>query len=241
MMDYNWEFGFLLKFVPALLKGLWVTIYVSFFSIVLGTVVGIAVGVGRKLPIWPIRIFSAIYINLFLAFPVLVLLIWLYYCLPVLTGISFSSTVTTVIALTLSLAGFVGDIIRGGIEAIPRGQEESALTLGLSRWQVMRRIILPQAIRIMMPPILGQYITCIKLSALASVIAVYELLHTATNIITQTYKPLETYTIVALLYLALIWPLVRVMRRFEVRTLSVAEASIQGKTLREYFQWFRNA
>lgn len=240
-MNYKWDFHFLTAFIPALIKGLGVTLYVSLLSIIVGTIIGIAVAVGRRSQVLPLRIFSSIYINLFLAFPVLVLLIWLYYCLPVLAGISISSTTTTIVALSLSLGGFIGDIVRGGIDSIPRGQAEAALTLGLSRWQTMRRIVLPQAVRIMVPPILGQYITCVKLSSLASVIAVYELLHTANNIISQTYKPLETYTAVAILYLLMIWPLVRLMRFFEIRTLSAFNIGYRSTTLKDYFIWFRNA
>ncbi len=240
-MDYQWNFLFLLDFIPAFIRGLWVTIYVSIISIAGGSIVGIIVAVGRKSPITIIRGISAIYINLFLAFPVLVLLIWLYYCLPVLINVRISPTWTIILALTLSLGGFIGDIVRGGIDSIHKGQQESALTLGLTRWQTTKRILLPQAIRIMVPPILGQYITCIKLSALASIIAVYELLHTANNIISQTYKPLETYTIVAVLYLIIIWPLVRIMRLFEVRSLGSIEAGQQIKTMDKYLQWFRNA
>lgn len=230
-----------MDYLPALAKGLWVTIYISGASIFGGTTLGLFVAIATKSSLRPIRILGLVYINLFLAFPVLVLLIWIYYCVPVLTGVRINSAWTAILALTLSLAGFVGDILRGGIDAVPKGQIESAITLGLTWPRIMRRIILPQAIRIMVPPILGQYITCVKLSALASVIAVYELLHVANNIISRTFQPLETYTVVAILYLMLIWPFVRFMRRFEVRSTAALESTRQTSARRDFFKWFRNA
>lgn len=240
-MNYSWDFAVLLSFIPAFLRGLWVTLYVSAASIAGGSVLGIIIAVLTRSHYRLLRSISTLYINLFLAFPVLVLLIWLYFCLPVFTGIAISSELTAILALTLSLAGFVGDILRGGIDSIPKGQSETARVLGLTRWQTMRRIVLPQAIKVMIPPILGQYITCIKLSALASVIAVYELVHTANNINSQTYKPLETYTFVAVLYLILILPLVQVMRFFERRSIKGIELERGVDTIRKFLLWFRGA
>jgi len=240
-MTYHWDFNFILSFIPALGKGLWVTVYISLISIILGSLLGVLVALARKSQHYLIRGLSAIYINLFLAFPVLVLMVWLYYCLPVIIPVRLSATWTAILALSLSLAGFVGDIIRGGMDSLPKGQLESALILGISKRDAMRRIILPQAVRIMIPPILGQYITCMKLSALASIISVYEILHTANNIIMHSYRPLETYTVVSMLYILIVWPLVRLMRYLEKQCLRVENNKYEADKLMRFFQWFRSA
>ena len=241
-MDYKWDFRFIIHFLPALGHGLLVTIYVSLVAILFGTVVGVSLAVMKRSQNRFVSSLSELYIKLFLAFPVLVLIIWLYYCLPVLLKVHLSSTWTAIIALTLSLGGFIGDIVRAGIDAVPKGQIECAYSLGLSYNRTMYRIVLPQAIKMMIPPILGQYITCIKLSSLASIIAVYELLHTANNIISTTYKPLEMYTITAALYIIIILPMVYVMRYFEMRTLGFQERSKNFTVTKLFFlKWFRNA
>jgi polar amino acid transport system permease protein len=240
-MNYVWDFNIISLFIPAFLKGLWVTFYVSIYSIIFGSILGVIIAVWSRSRIWILRVISNAYIYLFLAFPVLVLLVWIYFCLPVFLGVSINSEWTAVIALALSLSGFIGDIVRGGIDSIPKGQVESAITLGLSHFQIMKDIILPQAIRIMVAPILGQYITCIKLSALASVIAVYELLHTANNIISNTYRPLEIYTFIAILYLIFILPLVLFMRLFENRSVRATEAIRKVLTMVDFRKWFPSA
>ena len=241
-VSYEWDFRFLLDFIPALMKGLWVTLYISIVSIAFGSALGIVLALTRKSRFRVFQAVAAVYINLFLALPVLVLMIWLYYCLPVLTPFRLSSPATAILALSLSLAGFVGDIVRGGMDSLPKGQLESALILGIPRGVAMRRIILPQAVRMMIPAILGQYITCMKLSSLASVIAVYELVHTATAINFQAYKPLETYTAIAVLYFLLVWPMVRIMRYFENKCLQKQyRLDAPGKILPKFFQWFQGA
>ena len=139
--------------------------------------------------------------------PLLVVLIWLYYVLPSV-GIIISGFWAAFIGLSFNLAAYISETIRAGIESIPKGQAESAIALGYSKSLLMRKIILPQAFKRMLPNIMNLYINQIKLSALASVIAVNELLHMGNIIISATYRPLEVYTAVAVMYLIIIMPLV---------------------------------
>ena len=118
------------------------------------------------------------------------------------------------------LGAFVAETIRGGIEAMPSGYLESARALGMSHWQSMKRIIIPHTLRDTMPSLMNLYITLLKLSSLLSVIAVPELLHSANNIISQTYRPLEIYTSIAVIYLLVIIPLSLLSRRLETGTLA---------------------
>jgi polar amino acid transport system permease protein len=158
-----------------------------------------------------------VFIELFRAFPVLVLLIWFHYVFPAVTGIRLGAFVSAVISLSLNLAAVVGDIVRGGIQSVQKGQTEAAYALGMSGWQVARRITLPITIRTLMPSLVSQYINVLKLSALASVIGVPEILHSASLCINQTYRPLEFYTFVALAFLLIILPCTWLARRLEFK------------------------
>ena len=135
--------------------------------------------------------------------------------MPPLFGIHISAFFTALIGLSLNLGAFSAEIFRVGIISIPKGQRESSIALGLSKYQTMKDIILPQAKRVIIPPLTGRYIETIKLTSLASVIAVDELLHSGQNLISVSYRPLEVYTIIALLYLAIIVPLTLILKKLE--------------------------
>jgi polar amino acid transport system permease protein len=192
------------------------TIWISLGSIALGTILGVLVGV---LSLTPWRILSGlakIFIEFFLALPSLVLLVWLYYSLPLLIpGVLLNGESCAILGLSLSLAAFVADIIRGGINTIPPGEIEVAYCTGMTRLQTIRYILIPQVFQKSWLPLMGQYITTYKFSTLASIIAVPEILHTANAIIAQTYRPIEIYTTVAVLFLVTIVPLNLTLRRFQ--------------------------
>ncbi len=159
-----------------------------------------------------------VYIEVFFAIPVLVLLVWIYYCLPLLLPVKPTAFQTAWACLTLSLSAFVAEIVRAGVSSVPQGEVEAARVLGLTPWQTFRLIILPQAFRRMLPALLGQYITAIKLSSLASIISVTEIVYQTQLAIATTYRPLELYTAAALAYMTIILPLSLLMKRFESRT-----------------------
>ena len=196
------------------IDGALLTLLITLWSIILGTGGGFLLTLGRTSKMWWLAVPSAVIIEVLLALPVLVLMIGIYYCGPVI-GLKLSGMATAVLALALSLSAFVEEIFRAALSAIPRGQVEAARALGMSQVQASIKIVIPQALRIITPPLLGQYIGCLKLSSLASVIAVYELMHSAENLITSTYRPLEVYTALAVMYLILILPLSLITRRFE--------------------------
>ncbi len=212
---YDWDFNIVFQHKEVFLSGAIITLEITFYAIIFGTLLGAVLGVAKKSKSPYIRIPANIYIELFLALPILVLLIWIYYCGPLLFGLNLSGFWTAVLALSLSLSAFVAEIVRSGLISVPIGQIESARGLGLSSFQTITRIVLPQAIKVMTPPLLSMYISTLKMSSLASVIAVYELLHSAQNLILSSYRPLEVYTAVAISYLILILPLTLLTRRFE--------------------------
>ncbi len=203
---YVWQWGVLAQYSSVFLQGAFVTIALTLLTIVAGSVLGLLIALARRSSIVLLPQLSRIYIELFRGLPILVLLIWIFYVVPLLTGILLPPFIAAAISLILNLSAYIAETMRGGIESIPRNQYESGLTLGLRPLQVMRLIVLPQALRTVLPSLLGLYIETLKNSSLASVIAVNELLHRSNEIISTTYRPLEVYTAVALMYLAIIIP-----------------------------------
>jgi polar amino acid transport system permease protein len=212
---YDWDFNAIQSYIWPLMRGMITTLWISGVSVIFGSALGILLVASRKSSIKLLRYPVVIFIEIFLAMPVLVLLIWAYYCLPLILHIKFSAITTAIIVFSCSLSAFVAETMRSGFEAIPRGQIEAALSLKLSRVQTYLYIVLPQAFRLMLPALLTQYLTCFKLSTLASVIAVYEIMHTADNVVSRTYRPLEVYTIVALIFVLVVLPINLLIRKLE--------------------------
>jgi polar amino acid transport system permease protein len=212
----DWDFTVVWRNLPAFGRALTLTLWITAASILIGTVLGILLGVGSLMrPRW-IRWPARFAVELLLALPVLVIIIWMYYALPLVNPVlTISGLLAAILGLGVSLAGFVAEIVRAGINAVPSGQLEVAYCTGMTRAQTLMHILLPQALRRMWPPLVGQYITCYKMSTLASVIAVQELLHTGSNIIAQTYRPMETYTAIAAIFLLTLWPMNYLARRVE--------------------------
>jgi polar amino acid transport system permease protein len=171
-----------------------------------------------------VRIATIWFIDLIRAIPLLLLILAFYYGIPSLlhstvgTGMprpGVSATETVILAMALNLAAFVGDLVRNSAASVSTGSILAAQTLGLSPWQTWRRIILPEVMRDIFPGLGLLYITMLKLSTLASVVAVYEVLHTADGIIQETYRPLELYVAVCALFAVVVMPLGAIGRRLE--------------------------
>jgi len=206
MYTWNWEIIALYKNV--FIEGALITLWLTLLAVILGTIVGIFFAFFKRSRNYLLSIFAKIYIEFFRALPILVLLIWIFYVVPILFNWRLSAFTTALIALSLSLSAFVAETIRAGIESISKEQLESGLSLGMSYWQTMFKIILPQTIRNVTPNLLGLYINILKNSSLASIIAVNEILHRSNILISQTFRPLEIYTTVAIVYLMIIIPLI---------------------------------
>jgi len=203
---YQWDWNVIGQYRYVFLQGALVTLWLTLLVVVFGTMLGVLVGLVRRSKAPLIPAIAKIYIELFRAFPILVLLIWFYYVAPIILGIQFSPFITAVIALSISLSAFVAETFRAAVESIPKNQFESGITLGLSQMQTMSYIILPQALKNMLPNLLGLYVEQLKNTSLASVIAVGEILHQASAISSTTYRPLEIYSVVAVIYLVLVIP-----------------------------------
>ena len=210
---FNWDV-FLSSF-PLLLSGLKVTVLLGIVSIIAGLVLGLFIALVRIYAVRPASIAAKIYIDVFRSIPLLVLLIVVYYALP-FVGLNLSPFMSAVAALTLVSGAYTAEIFRAGIEAIPRGQFEASKALGLRYRHMMSDIILPQAIRIVIPPLTNNCINVMKDTALASVVAMPDLLKQATQ--AQALEANPTPLIVAaLMYLAILLPAVLLVGRLERR------------------------
>ena len=166
-----------------------------------------------------IRWSAVVYTDLFRAFPPLVLLLFVAFGLPFL-GILLAPIASVSIAFLLNTSSYYGEILRTGIESIPRGQTEAARSTGLTRWQTLRHVVIPQAVRNMTPDLISNTLEVAKITSIASVVALPELLYAARQVQSVTYN--ATPVIAAgLIYLVLLWPLVRLLSRYERQAVSI--------------------
>ncbi len=218
LIDTFFNASVFIETLPLLWTGLLVTIELGLVSILLGLVFGLALALLRLFGPRFLQILSRLYIDLFRSIPLLVLLIVIYYALP-FVGIRLSPFAAATSALSLVSGAYTAEIFRAGIEAVPRGQFEASMALGLSWRQMMVDIILPQAVKVVIPPLTNNCINVVKDTALASVVAMPDLLKQATQAQALAANPTPLIS-AALIYVAILWPLVLLVSRFE-RTMKV--------------------
>jgi polar amino acid transport system permease protein len=216
-MPYHWSFGFLLRYLPLLWSGVLYTLAYTVGTIALGLLAGLLLGLARLSPSRLLNIPLVGLIEVFRCTPLLVQIIWFYYALPVILGIQIPAAVAATLVLSLYTGAFYAEIFRGGIVSIERGQWDAARALGLRPWAMMRKVVLPQAVRRMVPPFMNQSITQLKNTSLVSTIAVPDLLYNGQMITADTYRPLEVYTVVALIYFVILFPATRLVQEYERR------------------------
>ena len=200
-----------------LISGLYNTVLLSVTAIVISTVIGLLVALPGLSKNRYLRGFNRTYVELVRAVPILVLILWVYYGLPQVTGLTISVFWAGVIALALSDSAFEAEIFRAGIQSIDKGQYEASHTVSLNYVDTMRFVILPQAIRRILPALGNQLVYMLKMSSLVSVIGMQELTRKANELVVTEYRPLEIYTILLLEYLALILVVSYFVRRIENR------------------------
>jgi His/Glu/Gln/Arg/opine family amino acid ABC transporter permease subunit len=198
-----------------LLGGLWPTISVSAAALALSVPVGAIIGIAGANKHRGLQVFNRSYVEIVRAVPGLVLVLWVYYGLPVVFGLQFGIFAAGVLALGLSDSAFQAEIFRAGIQSIPAGQLDGARSLGLSRLQVMRFVILPQAVRNILPALGNQFVYMLKMSSILSIIGFPELTRRSNELVVTEYRPLEIYSFLVLEYLVLILVASWLMRRLE--------------------------
>jgi polar amino acid transport system permease protein len=200
-----------------LLDGLGVTLLLSIVTVVCSLVAGSLIALLRIYgPAW-LRVALTFYIDTMRAIPVLVVLVWIYFALPIATGLSLPSFWAAAFALSVHIAAYVAEIVRAGIESVRSGQIRAGLALGMSRAQVVQKIILPQAL-IRMLPAFGSIISItIKDTAIASVIAVPELMKRSETVAGQSFRPIEIFTVAMIVYFLILFPTTRLIDVFYKR------------------------
>ena len=187
-----------------LLSGLTTTIYISVVSIVLSAIIGFIVAIPSLAKNKFLTYINIAYVEIVRAIPLLVLILWIYYGLPIMTGISFSPFVSGIIALAISESAFQAEIFRAGINSIKKSQWEAGSSLGLTFFKRLRLVIFPQAIKNILPALGNQFVYVLKMSSLVSIIGIGDLTRKANELVVSTYRPLEIYTFLILEYLILI-------------------------------------
>lgn len=223
MEGYRFRFDVVWANLPFLLDGLGLTLLISALSLVASAVLGLGVAMLRLSRVRGLGFVAASYCELFRDTPVLVQLFWVYYVIPIVLDIRISAFTAAVIGLSLNSSAVLAEVYRAGIQSVARGQLEAARVLGLRPWQTMRRIVLPQAIRTVLPPMANDFVSLIKFSSLASTFAVGEITRKATELTAFTFRPMEIFTFVALVYFAICWPL-SISIRYAERRLAVRSA-----------------
>jgi His/Glu/Gln/Arg/opine family amino acid ABC transporter permease subunit len=190
-----------LKFLAS---GMGVTIYISVISIIISMILGFIVALPSLAKNKFLTYINIGYVEIVRAIPLLVLILWIYYGLPIMTGLSFSPFVSGIIALAISESAFQAEIFRAGINSIKKSQWEAGSSLGLTFYKRLRLVILPQAIKNILPALGNQFVYVLKMSSLVSIIGIADLTRKANELVVSTYRPLEIYTFLILEYLVLI-------------------------------------
>jgi polar amino acid transport system permease protein len=214
-MDF--DFSPLIDSWRFLASGLGLTILLSVAAVACSFVAGLAVGLGRMYgPAW-LGALLAFYIDSMRAIPVFVVLVWIYFAVPIISGYSFDPFWAALTGITIHVAAYVAEVIRAGITSIRKGQIQAGLAIGMSGAQIVRKILLPQAIVRMLPAFGSIVSVTIKDTAIAAVIAVPELMRQAETVAGQSYRPIEVFSTVMVIYFLLIFPVTRLIDRYYIR------------------------
>jgi len=216
-MHYHWDLSMVLADSARWWSAAGVTLLYSFATVVGGIVIGVICGLAllsrRRWLTLPLEG----YVEVFRCTPLLVQIVWFYYALPILLNFSLPAWLAAGLGLTLYMGAFCTEIFRAGVMSIGRGQWQAGRALGMTHIQLMRRIVLPQAVRRMVPPLVNQSITQLKNTALLYVVAVPDLMYTGSIVTAETFRPLEVYTSVAAMYFIILYPMTLFAKRLEVR------------------------
>ena len=221
MFSY-FRFETVLPHLPYLLAGARMTIIVSLVALAGAMTIGLILALARLAKLRVLRVGASLFIDIWRSTPTLAQLLWVYYALPILTGVPMSAFTAGAITLACHYGANLAEVYRAGILAIPSGQMNAALALGQTRAQAMRRIVLPQAITIMLPLIASQFIVLFKESALVSMISLEELMWHGQSLAGLTMRSVEVFSLVALIYVVLTYPQTLLVNWLHRRSVAAA-------------------
>lgn len=217
MASYTWDFSVLFLRPDFWLKGIAVTLAYAAGTIIIGMIIGVICGMAMLSRRFFITFPIDTYIQIFRCTPLLVQVVWFYYALPIIVQVDIPAWLAAGLGLSLYMGAFCSEIFRGGIISIDKGQWQAALALGMRRAQMMRRIILPQAFRRMIAPMVNQSVLQLKNTSLLYIVAVPDVMYVASTLVSDTFRPLELYTGVATIYFILLYPLQKIAKKLETR------------------------
>ena len=217
-MNYEFDWFYVKKGFPQLIEGLWLTLELTLWANAIGLVLGFLVAIGMlskvKAVVWPLTA----YIEFFRCTPALIQLVWFFFCIPILFNVWWSAEFMGILALGLNLAAFNAEAYRAAIQAIPHAHTDASTALGLNALQRIIHVILPQALILALPVLITNGIGIFQQSALVALISVEDLMYQGRYISTQTFRPIETLTTVALIYFAVSFPVSQAVTLIERRT-----------------------
>jgi polar amino acid transport system permease protein len=217
MVTYQFRWDVIWSNLDFLMSGLQMTLFISATSLVFALAGGLILALFDLSKFAVLRGFSLALGEIIRNTPILVQLLWVYYVLPIVFSIRVSSLAGILIGLSLYMAAFISEVYRAGIQAVPKGHREAAQVLGLTPAQSFLRIVLPQAIRMTLPPLASNFVQLIKFSSLGAVISVSEITRRGMELSSSTFRPLEIFTFIAVVYFFICWPLAMAIRIWESR------------------------
>jgi polar amino acid transport system permease protein len=220
MFSYRFRWDTVWNSLDFLMSGLQMTLFLSAVTLVLAMVLGLVLA-GLDMSRWrALRWIGVSFGEIIRNTPILVQLLWVYYVLPIVFAVRIDAVTALIIGLSIYQASFISEVYRSGIQAVPKGHREAAQVLGLTPTQSFRRIVLPQAIRMTLPPLASNFVQLIKFSSLGAVISVSEITRRGMELSSSTFRPLEIFTFIAVIYFFICWPLAMAIRYWEHRLAS---------------------
>jgi polar amino acid transport system permease protein len=217
MFTYRFRWDVIPSNLDFLMSGLQMTLLISAVTLVLAMGGGLVIALLDMSRWRGVRIVGITFGEIIRNTPILVQLLWVYYVLPIVFDIGISSFAALIIGLTVYQSAFISEVYRSGIQAVPQGHREAAQVLGLTQVQTLRRIVLPQAIRMTLPPLASNFVQLIKFSSLGAVISVSEITRRGMELSSSAFRPLEIFTFIAVVYFFICWPLAMAIRVWERR------------------------
>lgn len=223
----EWNFLAVLADFDLLLQGLANTLKVTFLALLFGVPLGLGLALLRLSTFRPLSVPAAFVIEFFRATPPLVQLFWFFFALPILIDVRMTPFIAAIVTFSIQSSSFFAEIFRGGIESIDRGQWEGAKAIGMGYVQSLRRVILPQAVKRMIPAFMERSIELLKTTTLVSTIAYTDLMFQANDLAQKTFRPLEVYTVVAAMYFVLIFVFSQLSIWMEYRLAKSGESTVR--------------
>lgn len=217
MMTYRFRWDVVWNNIGFLLSGLELTLMISAATLAIASVLGLVIAVMQMSASRALRWLAVAIGEVIRNTPILVQLLWVYYVLPIVFDVEISAISACIIGLSLYASAFIAEAYRAGIQAVPRGHSEAAQVLGLSGVQTFMRIVLPQAIRVTLPPLCANFVLLIKYSSLGAVVSVSEITRKGMELSASTFRPLEIFSFIAVVYFLICWPLTLSIRAWERR------------------------